>query len=330
MTIFTDAQLLEIEPGKVYLNWELTQTSPVDVYHYTAIDQLQKHLGTTSSSYFEPCDSYHTPISRYIIRTADDVLHLGPRRISAEGTPNLRDFGGYRGADNRQVQWGQFYRSGKLSRLTARDHALIDDLGIRTIFDFRREEEQQQHPTPGFELSFAKILSLPIGEGSARSFVELVQDVNLTSQDITAGMKSIYRDLALEHSNQYREVFQHLLTNDTPLLIHCTAGKDRTGVGAALILLALGVSREDVLQDYVLTGQYYPTPQETADIQDTYSHAPDMLGNLDILLSSKPEFLQTLFDVIDQEFSDLESYLETQLGLDNHSLAELRDRWLMS
>ena len=133
-------------------------------------------------------------------------------------------------------------------------------------------------------------------------------------------MKQTYRDFVLANSPRFADMFAYLLADDSPLVFHCTAGKDRTGFAAALILSALGVSQDVIMEDYLLTNTHYQMPERppVALSQDV----------LNVLWRVQAGFLGAAFDAVDTEFGGVDLYLKNQLGLDASSLQRLRELYL--
>jgi protein-tyrosine phosphatase len=133
-------------------------------------------------------------------------------------------------------------------------------------------------------------------------------------------MQETYRGFILDNTARYRSLFEHLLACDAPLVFHCTAGKDRTGLAAALILLALGVSRDDVMHDYLLTNHY---------LKVRHADAPGVPADVLLLLNQvREEFLGAAFEVIDQLHGSVDGYLETGLGVGPHERNRLAGMYL--
>ncbi len=249
------------------------------------------------------------------------------RHLPFEGTPNFRDLGGYITHDGRSVRWGYLFRSGQLSKLNQRDQQLLGSLELDVVCDFRRVEEQERDPSllpePG-----PRTVSLSISPGSNDRFFSEATENLVNAQAMFNFMVDINRDFALEQSHAYSEMFRHLLQDQpTRMLFHCAAGKDRTGFAAAIILLALGVSRDQVMADYMLTADYFLPHREMDRLAQKYEMdlPPEtMLPVLEV----HPQYLQAAFDAINAEFDSLEHYLEDVLGVDNQKREQLRSHYL--
>ncbi len=243
-----------------------------------------------------------------------------PRVIALEGCSNLRDLGGYRTADGRRVRMGQVYRSGSLANLTDADMARFGALGIRTVCDLRGVRESERAPSrlPGADTP--EVVPLPIEPRVGASLRDLLRREEATGEDTYALLQAAYSAYAGEHLPRYRALFALLLEGRLPLLFHCSAGKDRTGFGAALLLTALGVPRETVLADYLATNRIWrrehALPPDTPDaVRDTLlaAHRPLLEGSLDQALGS---------------YGTLERLFENGLGLDPARLRALRGTML--
>ena len=239
------------------------------------------------------------------------------RVLALQGVTNFRDLGGYAGDGGRPLRWRRLFRSDHFGALTEADRMQLAPLGIVRAFDFRGVAERAATPYhwPGVVQH-----SLAIEPTVVQQMQALVAaGSSLTVPVVTGLMDDLYRSMVREQSDRFAELFDHLLQTETPVVFHCTAGKDRTGVAAALILLALGVPRNTVLQDYLLTNQHYrhpPVPQS-----DTPADA------LQVLWRVQGGFLDAALQTIDAMPGGLPAYWQ-RLGLGPAALAALRMRYL--
>ena len=163
------------------------------------------------------------------------------RTIPLPGAVNLRDFGGYATRDGRRVRHGLLFRSGLLSRLEPQGRRGFLELDVRLICDLRRHEEHNEYPTP-FPADAPQRLEIPIDPGNAVDMRAQRARGTLSLQQRIDFMVAINRDLARDHAQDYARMFEALLALDEGgFLVHCSAGKDRTGFACALIHHALGV-----------------------------------------------------------------------------------------
>lgn len=239
------------------------------------------------------------------------------RVFRLQGLTNFRDLGGYAGDGGRPVRWRRLFRSEHFGTLTEADLTELAPLGITRVFDFRGVAERAAMPYAWPGVTQHSLAIEP-------TVVQRMQDLTAAGQALTVPlvtdlMTDLYRSLVLEQAHRFAELFDHLLQDDAPLAFHCTAGKDRTGMAAALILLALGVDRSTVQHDYLLTNQHYrhpPLPQ---------SQTPPEV--LQVLWRVQAGFLEAALHTIDSQPGGLAAYLQ-RLGLGPTGLAALRARYL--
>jgi protein-tyrosine phosphatase len=245
------------------------------------------------------------------------------RRLPLEGTGNFRDMGGYETEDGHLVKWQKLFRSGTLTNLTDDDLAMVSDLGLRLVCDFRREEEREESPSRLPQENGPAILNLPMGP--QRDVAPLYAHLNspdATPDDIFDAMVGIYRGFSLEPPPEYKRFMEHVIGGHVPILFHCAAGKDRTGFGAALIFLALGVPMETIFEDYVLTNEFI--------VRNLAERFPDLESPelFHTMLDAHPEYLQASFEEIDKNYGGVEDYFLKGLGITENHKAALREQLL--
>jgi protein-tyrosine phosphatase len=251
------------------------------------------------------------------------------RHIALEGTPNFRDFGGYLTADGRQVRWGQLYRSGALNRLTAADLDALAALDIRTVCDFRQHSERQREPSRWPAAAQTRHVHLPLANGDhAQTLKQLLDTGKVDVEQVRAAMAGINREFVVTHSKAYGQMLKHVLDAGGPVLIHCAAGKDRTGFGAAIILSALGVDEETIMADYLLSGHFLRIDRTIDKLLERYRLPVSRDVGL-ALFGVEPAYLRGAFESIAADYGDMPTYLRAGLGLDEAALSELRGRLLI-
>ncbi|MDA8397857.1 MAG: tyrosine-protein phosphatase [Actinomycetota bacterium] len=247
------------------------------------------------------------------------ALEGPPKRIPLERAFNFRDLGGYRTGGHQRLRRGKLYRSDDLFRLSDRDLAVLSELGIKTVIDLRTEAEAgrgrfpaEKYPVNYFQNSLIDISAdhtLAHGEG-ARDYIYLR-----------------YTQILNEGREGIRQVFSQLVRRDAaPTVFHCVAGKDRTGLVAAITLEVLGVEREQVLEDYSLTKVAMREAIEWLE-----SESPTLAARMSelppVVLSAEPENLARVLSWLDERHGGAEGYL-LSLGLASAELSGFRS-WML-
>jgi protein-tyrosine phosphatase len=235
-----------------------------------------------------------------------------------QGASNFRDLGGYVGREGRPLRWRRLFRSDHLAGLTEGDLSLMAELGLAASFDFRGQAERAARP---YHLPGLTQHSLSIEPSVVQRMDDIVAAGHTLTGAVVAGlMQDLYRGLINDQAHRFAELFEHLLQADAPIVFHCTAGKDRTGVAAALILLALGVPRDLVRQDYLLTNELYRHPRLA------HGDTPDEA--LAVLRRVQESFLDAALQAIEADHGGIEPYLRHRLGLTPAMRDALADRYL--
>ena len=246
------------------------------------------------------------------------------RKIVLDGTSNTRELGGYKTEDGRSLKWGVLYRSDKLSELTDADQEYLLQLGIKRVIDFRSSEEKQNEPD---QLpSTLKYIEMPIeADGAIRPKVEAILKGDL-NEDVGAILVETNREFISDFSGVYKGFIESLIENQEPTLFHCTAGKDRAGFAAALVLLAVGVPEKIVIEDYMKTNKYTEeTIQDYINKINLYS-----LGSVDAeilrpLLGVEERFIRAALDEIKQKYGSVENFIRDELKIRDESIIELKN-----
>ena len=242
------------------------------------------------------------------------------RHLNLAGASNFRDLGGYPARDGRVVRWRQIFRSNHLGHLTEADIEVLRPFGIRSAFDFRGTEERADALCG---LSEIAVHSLPVEPTVVASLrARRANGTPLSPADALDVMRDSYRNYVRHNTASFRALFAHLVEDRAPLVIHCTAGKDRTGFACALILHALGVPDELIAEDYLLTNRFYRRdPSASSDLPDDVRQ---------VLGSVQSSFLAAAFEAISADYGDLENYLSRGLSLGERERASLATRYLES
>jgi protein-tyrosine phosphatase len=242
------------------------------------------------------------------------------RHLNLTGASNFRDLGGYSTRDGRMVRWRQIFRSNHLGHLTDQDVTIVRGLGVRSAFDFRGSEERTAALCG---MSDVTVHSLPVEPTVVAALRTIAASgTPLSTDHAVEVMRDSYRGYVQDNTQRFRSLFAHLLEDSAPLVIHCTAGKDRTGFACALILHALGVPDDVISEDYLLTNRFYQRdPSASSDLPD---HVRQAIGTV------QTSFLAAAFEAIDADYGDLETYLDKGIGLGAAERSELETRYLES
>ena len=242
------------------------------------------------------------------------------RHLNLIGASNFRDLGGYPTSDGRTVRWRQIFRSNHLAHLTDDDAAVLRSLGVKSAFDFRGSAERTEALCGMSDITVHSLPVEPTVVAALRAIA--ASGTPLSADHAVEVMRDSYRSYVQQNTPRFRTLFAHLLEDRAPLVIHCTAGKDRTGFACALILHTLGVPDDVISEDYLLTNQFYRRdPNSASDLPD---HVKQVLGSV------QPAFLGAAFEAIDADYGSLETYLRDGIGLGAAERTALAARYLQA
>ena len=237
---------------------------------------------------------------------------------------NLRDLGGHVTGDGGRVKAGRVYRSGA-PRLRAAK--VLHDLGIEMVFDFRSGPERDHGPTLADHAGLRR-WQLPDDATLGDPRPLLARGLHSAAQT-RAMMGEVYARLPDDHRGSYAALLMQLAEDDTPVLFHCAAGKDRTGVAAALLLTLLGVPRPAVAANYLASNTVVAAT--TAAFAADPRHAAMLAGPSDIwqpMMLADAAFLDAMFAAVTARYGSVEGYAEAALGVTHADLDRLRNRLL--
>lgn len=256
-------------------------------------------------------------------QTSDTLVYNPRRAVQLAGASNFRDLGGYPTADGRTVKWGRIYRSADISGLTDADLQTLADRHIATVCDLRGSDEVSSKPDrlPAGATGY----NLPAGSENVRAMTASLLSARPAGRDSL--LRAFYG--RTDHLRaKYRPLFDQLLAlpDGQALLFHCTAGKDRTGIGAALVLSALGVDRSVILKDYAATDYYWQGGSKETVARMVANGADEK--TVRAMLAADPAYLQITFDAIDRQYGSMNQFLTQVMGLTPETLAILRTKHL--
>lgn len=256
------------------------------------------------------------------------TIFLHPSLAPLEGGVNFRDMGGYLAADGRRIKRGKLFRSGALDRLTDKDLSYLQDVPIKNILDYRDADEVSNKPDVLWDA--VRYINLPANPLSTEvnANLEKLTSEALESFDANAFMLELYRRLPF--SNHAYQLLSTLLQSgeEGAIVQHCAVGKDRTGVGSALVLFALGADEATVMEDYLLTETTLaPFRSQMLDYLSIKLNKK-ALGQFSHVLSAREEFLVTALDAIKDKYSTVDRWLEQEYGLNMQVRSQLQQQFL--
>ena len=248
------------------------------------------------------------------------------------GVENFRDFGGYPVGPDRRVKRGLLYRSGRPSAATEADEALLHRLGISTIVDLRLPDERREHQTGDWNARYQTITS-DVG-GDVNHWRAFLRSGNVSATTVEAYMLELYRSIPYHERfiDLFSRYFRALATADGAVLVHCTAGKDRTGIIVALTHYMLSVAREDIYYDFLLTNRDRSYETHGASVQQALSEEagqPIEEPAVRAAMGTPPEYLDATFDALRARSGSVEAYLEEALGVDGAIREMIQTRLLV-
>jgi len=256
---------------------------------------------------------------------ADDTIEpdAPPRRIELDGPQNFRDLGGYPALGGATTRWGCLYRADRLDEMTPADVELLAELGIERVYDLRHDSERERHPDP--------VPSIHVPVMSKVIERRPIPDVTaLVGRDHGHGFMRDMMIALLEHAApEIGELIGSFAEPDgLPAVFHCTAGKDRTGVIAALVLEVLGVDREVVLDDFVLTAEYRSAGENSEAFRSMLERgfAPEAAAGA---LGAPRSMMAEILAELDARWGGAEAYLTGPAGLDASTIDALRAELLV-
>ncbi len=256
---------------------------------------------------------------------------VAERLLPLSGTDNFRDIGGYETADGRAVRWGRLYRSDDLASLSSRDVRYLASLRIRLVCDFRSTNEQARAPNTSLAADASDAspttenldIETPGVDPDALRGRILRGDV--TGPELEQTMLDAYRAFVTDFQAEWRAMFSRMADPSSfPTVVHCTAGKDRTGFASAMLLSALGVPEDIVFDDYLASNVYRADAirflKRVIPIASLFRTDPD---DLLPLLDVRRPYLEASFDTIREHYGSVDRYLEEALGVTDEMRAEL-------
>lgn len=265
---------------------------------------------------------------------------VAERILPLQGGVNFRDMGGYPSQSGGTVVWGKLFRSGTMTDLTSADYQYLSALQIRTFCDFRSREELTTEPT--LYKNFAPEAAMLIRDYSMQ---EMMSGSNMqafgkitTREQAIEVFSGFYRQGPERFAEQFKQMFEQLLAGKAPLAVNCSAGKDRTGMASALVLSALNVPRQLVVDDYALSEKVHNFALREMQKRAKAGDKKDSPHNqfmqamkpevIQVMMGTDPALIRAMFDQLEKDYGSVDAYLQQKLGLDQAKLQQLRQMYL--
>ena len=302
--------------GDFLLKWEVSpdQEGNMDIYSSLTDSSLTSFTPLTSKKITDQVLRVSPTGSGlreyFLLRTAGVYSGVvANRMIEMNTVKNFRDIGGYFTTDNRQIKWGEIYRSANLSDATLYDQERIRRLNIKTVIDFRSERAAKKYPLL-LHHSIRKI-ALPLSPMDAEKLDDQLKDAQFDRSDAIRYVQESYVDIVENHKEQFGEMFD-VLTNDSnyPVLLTESLGKDGVGLASYFILYALGVPHATLEEDYMLSNREIDPAKAKIDAQNLSEPLQEAVT---AMLSVNGAYLNYAIDFIKQKYGSVDNYLEKEL-----------------
>ena len=245
------------------------------------------------------------------------------RKLSMDGSYNTRELGGYKTTDGKSVKFGVLFRSDKLSDISLEDQKYLKNLGIQRIVDFRSKAEKTEDPDKIPD--GMTYIEMPIEvDGAMRTKIEAILkgEINRNVKDF---LIEANEEFIKNYSHIYSKFLKDLAKEQKPTMFHCTAGKDRAGFAAAITLIAIGVSKEDAINDYMKTNEYTAERIDEMiskiELMSLYQTDGELLRTL---LGVEREYLEAAFKAAENEYGSIENYIRSGLNISEKEIQQLR------
>lgn len=249
--------------------------------------------------------------------------------VLLDGARNFRDIGGVPGHDGRRLRSGLVFRSNRLSQLSPDDHIILRNLELRAVFDLRSRSEREEDPTLWHSDTAATHV---FSAGHKRRLIDMAADYPRTKAGSLALMHDFYREMPVVMGHAFSAMLVGIASGGTPCVIHCSAGKDRTGVAIAILLAALGVPRGEIIADYARSS-FIPGLREdmiramTGEAGRRQLIALYPADALAATMDAAPSYIEAALDAIDDRYGSIDAFLE-KIGVSPGVVASLRSQLL--
>lgn len=302
-------------------------------------------MATALFTSFSGCGSdkpSEQPTDAAVVTQKQTEVSFDAQKIDIASVTNARQLGGYISADGRKVKDNMLIRTGGLDKLSDEDaEKLASQYNVKNVIDFRMDSEKSSAPdkdVPNAENTWISVLEFDMSNPEVRDTLRKIKELKgdniqvLIEYSKIGSLDALYKSILTSESGQkgYAQFFDILIKDDGAVLWHCTHGKDRTGIAAALVLSALGVDEETIIKDFELSNEPYTQQREYIYGEALKRGCSDEDARKISLLTAgvdKNDMISAL-ETVKAQYGSVHDYLNNQLGVSDEDIAALRDKYL--